>query len=127
MAAARLNVGSRGAPVTGRARAEKCTGGSSADDHAPTIQPAGVELQSRVAENGETAIFELKNNGQPAALPGPARLAACSVFQDLGEIPSDCLVPAGAGGYQLREESRRWTRDVWLETSHEGGAFKCNE
>lgn len=46
---------------------------------------------------GAAAAMELRLDGELLALPPEARAAARSLLQDLGEIPPECLMPAGPG------------------------------
>jgi len=51
------------------------------------------------ADGGVEMSFE----GEALALPPEARMAAQSLVQDLGEVPPECLVPAGPGPWQPTE------------------------
>ena len=55
----------------------------------------------------EGGPLELRADGEMASLPPEARAAAQSLLQDLGELPPECLVPAGPGN--------------WLPSAREGG------
>ncbi|HEX8962608.1 MAG TPA: VWA domain-containing protein, partial [Rhodocyclaceae bacterium] len=55
----------------------------------------------------EAGTGELRIDGELVALPPEARDAAQSLVQDLGEIPPECLSPAGPG--------------AWTPTEREGG------
>ena len=46
---------------------------------------------------------QLSLEGEALALPPEARRAAQSLVQDLGEVPPECLVPAGSGPWQPTE------------------------
>lgn len=47
------------------------------------------------------------SEGEALALPPEARAAAQSLVQDLGEVPPECLVPAGPGPWQPTEFDSR--------------------
>ncbi|MBI4989062.1 MAG: nitric oxide reductase activation protein [Rhodocyclales bacterium] len=60
-------------------------------------QGAGEEAPAVNIEGGRV---EFSLDGEVAALPPEARAAAQSLLQDLGELPPECLVPAGPGAWQ---------------------------
>ena len=71
-------------------------------------------------------MFALSVDGQPIQPPADVRGLMGSIVQDLGHIPEDYLVAAGAGGYRQATEEKR-PEDVWKGTYHEEGAFLYNE
>ena len=75
-------------------------------------QGAGESAPTANLEGGKR---ELSLDGEVAALPPEAQAAAQSLLQDLGELPPECLVPAGPG--------------AWQPTAREGGgedALTCH-
>lgn len=70
--------------------------------------------------------FILLLDGQPVQPLADMRALMNSIVQDLGQIPEDYLVPAGAGGYRQQVDEKR-PEDVWKGTYHEEGAFLYNE
>jgi nitric oxide reductase NorD protein len=60
-------------------------------------QDAGEEAPAVNIEGGRV---EFSLDGELVALPPEARAAAQSLLQDLGEVPPECLVPAGPGAWQ---------------------------
>ncbi len=71
-------------------------------------------------------------DGQPIAPPAEAQGLMGSILLDLGDIPDDYLVAAGAGGYRMQaghagETEEAGAADVWKGTYHEEGAFLYNE
>jgi len=71
-------------------------------------------------------IFQLLLDGQPVQPLADMRALMNSILQDLGQIPEDYLVAAGAGGYRKQADEKR-PEDVWKGTYHEEGAFLYNE
>ncbi|MHB1141503.1 MAG: nitric oxide reductase activation protein NorD [Sulfuricaulis sp.] len=71
-------------------------------------------------------IFQLRLDGQPVQPLADMRALMDSILQDLGQIPEDYLVAAGAGGYRRQADEKR-PEDVWKGTYHEEGAFLYNE
>ena len=75
---------------------------------------AGLVAALGKAGSGETAIDiamaadagELRIDGEVVALPPDGRAAAQSLIHDLGEIPPECMTPAGPG--------------AWTPTAHDG-------
>jgi nitric oxide reductase NorD protein len=63
------------------------------------MKPGNDEDPSLVAEGREGTPSEATIEGDLQALPPEGRAAARSLVQDLGEIPPECLVPAGPGPY----------------------------
>jgi nitric oxide reductase NorD protein len=55
------------------------------------------------AVNLEGGKLEFSFDGEAVALPPEAQAAAQSLLQDLGEVPPECLVPAGPGAWQPTE------------------------
>ena len=60
-------------------------------------QPSGEQTPAVNTEGGKV---EFSIDGEVAALPPEAQAAAQSLLQDLGELPPECLVPAGPGAWQ---------------------------
>ena len=54
---------------------------------------------------GDSAAVDLGLADEALALPPEARAAARSLLQDLGEVPPECLVPAGPGAWQATERT----------------------
>ncbi len=71
-------------------------------------------------------VFRLLLDGQPVQPLTDMRALMDSIVQDLGQIPEDYLVAAGAGGYRRQADEKR-PEDVWKGTYHEEGAFLYNE
>jgi nitric oxide reductase NorD protein len=89
--------------------------------------PAQFQLrQTPDPDHPEHFSFELLLNGQPMTPTADVRALMDSIIQDLGTVPEDYLVAAGAGGYR-REPSEKRPEDVWKGTYHEEGAFLYNE
>ena len=63
-------------------------------------QPSGEQAPAVNVEGGKV---EFSLDGEVAALPPEAQAAAQSLLQDLGELPPECLVPAGPGAWQPTE------------------------
>ncbi|MFA6311876.1 MAG: nitric oxide reductase activation protein [Sterolibacterium sp.] len=61
------------------------------------------ETMAPLAADGAAVEFSLGD--EALALPPEARAAAQSLLQDLGEVPPECLVPAGPGAWQPTERS----------------------
>ena len=59
--------------------------------------------ESSPAVNLEGGKLEFSLDGEALALPPEAQAAAQSLLQDLGELPPECLVPAGPGAWQPTE------------------------
>ncbi|MES9859782.1 MAG: nitric oxide reductase activation protein [Candidatus Thiodiazotropha sp. LLP2] len=77
----------------------------------------------------EEIHIELLMNGKSMPVPEDVKGVMSSIIQDLGDIPNDYLVPAGAGEYDYHDlgEKRLSAEDVWSGTYHEDGAFLYNE
>jgi nitric oxide reductase NorD protein len=60
-------------------------------------QGAGEDAPAVNVEGGKV---EFSLDGELVALPPEAQAAAQSLLQDLGEVPPECLVPAGPGAWQ---------------------------
>ena len=74
--------------------------------------------------------FELSLDGQPLIPPNNVKSLMDSIIQDVGLIPEEYLVAAGAGGYKLIEDGQPTEADpntVWKGVYHEEGAFLYNE
>lgn len=71
-------------------------------------------------------VFRLMLDGQPVQPLADMRAVMNSIVQDLGQIPEDYLVAAGAGGYRQQVDEKR-PEDVWKGAYHEEGAFLYNE
>jgi nitric oxide reductase NorD protein len=74
--------------------------------------------------------FELSLDGQPLVPPDSVKSLMDSIIQDVGLIPEEYLVAAGAGGYKLIEDGQPTEADpntVWKGVYHEEGAFLYNE
>ena len=77
-------------------------------------QPSGEQTPAVNTEGGKV---EFSLDGEVAALPPEAQAAAQSLLQDLGELPPECLVPAGPGAWQpTHREGREAAPDAL--TSH---------
>jgi nitric oxide reductase NorD protein len=63
-------------------------------------QGAGEQAPAVNLEGGK---IEFSLDGEALALPPEAQAAAQSLLQDLGELPPECLVPAGPGAWQPTE------------------------
>ncbi|MEJ2608728.1 MAG: nitric oxide reductase activation protein [Candidatus Thiodiazotropha sp.] len=85
--------------------------------------------QDESLELNEEMKMELQLNGKSVPVPEDVKGIMTSIMLDLGEIPDDYLVPAGAGEYdfQALEEKRLSAEDVWSGTYHEDGAFLYKE
>lgn len=59
--------------------------------------------ESSPAVNLDGGKLEFSLDGEAVALPPEAQAAAQSLVQDLGEVPPECLVPAGPGAWQPTE------------------------
>ncbi len=96
-------------------------------------QPAGKDvLAGRFSVNRTEAqpgefSFTLNLDGRPVAPPADVRALMDSILLDLGQIPPDYLVAAGAGGYRREAAEAKRPEDVWKGTYHEEGAFLYNE
>jgi nitric oxide reductase NorD protein len=95
-------------------------------------QGAGEEAPVVNIEGGRV---EFSLDGEVAALPPEARAAAQSLLQDLGEVPPECLVPAGPGAWNPtaredggenaltshREPHRRYDEWDWRRRAYRRG------
>jgi len=61
------------------------------------------ETMAQLAADSAAAEVSLAAAALALALPPEARAAAQSLLQDLGEVPPECLVPAGPGAWQATE------------------------
>ncbi len=94
---------------------------------APADAPAQFELrQTPDPDRPKHFSFELLLNGQPMTPTADVRALMDSIIQDLGTVPEDYLVAAGAGDYR-RETAEKRPEDVWKGTYHEEGALLYNE
>ena len=66
-------------------------------------QGAGEQAPAVNVEGGKV---EFSLDGEVAALPPEAQAAAQSLLQDLGELPPECLVPAGPGAWNPTHRER---------------------
>lgn len=71
--------------------------------------------------------YQLLLDGQPVEPPPEAAGLMESIIQDLGDIPPDYLVPAGAGGYRPDSTPANPAADVWKGAYHEEGAYFYDE
>jgi nitric oxide reductase NorD protein len=88
-----------------------------------TLNVAQSDIES------EEMSFELQMNGKSLPVPEDIKGIMRSIRLDLGEIPNDYLVPAGAGEYNLSDyhDSTLSAEEVWMGTYHEDGAFLYHE
>jgi len=74
---------------------------------------------------------ELEMDGQSIPPSAQVKSTLTSIFQDLGDIPDDYLVPAGDGAYEMSSGNPDSADDdslnVWKGTYHERGAHLYNE
>jgi nitric oxide reductase NorD protein len=89
-------------------------------------------IKARKAEDisvPEGFRIELEISGKSMPMPEDMKGTLTSILQDLGEVPDDYLVPAGAGEYDLNEfqEKTLDPESVWSGTYHEEGAFLYKE
>ncbi|GMR07836.1 MAG: hypothetical protein BMS9Abin26_0840 [Gammaproteobacteria bacterium] len=74
---------------------------------------------------------ELEMDGQSVPPSVQVKSTLMSIFQDLGKIPDDYLVPAGDGAYEMfpgnPASADDDSLDVWKGTYHERGAHLYNE
>ena len=95
----------------------------------PVAAASGFELREvESAEQPEGFSYEIMFDGKPVTPPDDVKGVMASILQDLGEIPEEYLVAAGAGAYSMagtRDEQK--PEDVWKGTYHEEGAFIYNE
>jgi len=71
--------------------------------------------ESAPAVNLEGGKLEFSLDGEALALPPEAQAAAQSLLQDLGEVPPECLVPAGPGAWRPTD---RTTHETDALTGH---------
>jgi nitric oxide reductase NorD protein len=71
----------------------------------------------------------LQVNGKSVPIPESVKGMLTSIMQDLGDVPNEYLVPAGAGEYDLNafKEKVMDPEDVWSGTYHEEGAYFYKE
>ncbi len=97
---------------------------SDINQHTPDINIQTVESNELL--DGFT--FELQIDGKFIAPPIDVQGTLASIYQDLGEIPDDYLVPAGPGEYDnIAHQEHHNPDDVWKGTYHKEGAFLYNE
>ena len=77
-------------------------------------QGAGEQAPAVNVEGGKV---EFSLDGEVAALPPEAQAAAQSLLQDLGELPPQCLVPAGPGAWNPTQREGK-DADTDALTSH---------
>jgi nitric oxide reductase NorD protein len=77
----------------------------------------------------EEMLVELLIDGKSMQLPDSVKGILTSIIQDLGDVPDEYLVPAGAGEYDLKAYAEKLMdpEDVWSGAYHEDGAFLYNE
>ena len=66
-------------------------------------------------------------DGEPIAPPEHVSQLLHSIAQDLGSVPDEYLVAAGAGAYRETGTEEQDAADVWKGVYHEKGAFLYNE
>lgn len=64
------------------------------------------------------AAGELRLDGEVIGLPPQGRLAAQSLIHDLGEIPPECLTPAGPGAWEPSAGKERSATDAGTLETH---------
>lgn len=94
----------------------------------------GEERRFQVRRKEETVQIEdmrieLLINGKSVPMPDSVKGTVTSIIQDLGDVPPEYLVPAGAGEYDLKayEDRLMDPEEVWSGSYHEAGAFHYNE
>ena len=77
----------------------------------PRGRASGADDDPAAAFSADGGSVEFRLDGEVVGLPPEARAAAQSLLQDLGELPPECLVPAGPGSWQpsAREGSGKET------------------
>lgn len=90
----------------------------------PDAPPPEIELRTVASEVMELPRFEIAIDGAPVPVPENIRQLLTSIQLDLGEIPPDCLQPAGPGEYDpnLIGPEGKDPGNVWQGTYHEEGA-----
>jgi nitric oxide reductase NorD protein len=90
---------------------------------------SGFELREvESADQPEGFSYEIMFDGKPVAPPDDVKGVMASILQDLGDIPEEYLVAAGAGAYSMAgPRDAQKPEDVWKGTYHEEGAFIYNE
>lgn len=84
---------------------------------------AGRDFDARIREVEGALELELTLDGLPVKPPEAVRQLATSIWLDLGEIPPEYLIPAGAGEYDPHLSGRNAEADSgWNGTYHEAGA-----
>lgn len=92
-----------------------------------SVQETDGRFEARARADPSSGATEvvLEFDGKPVTPPDQISRLLQSVLQDLGEIPDDYLVPAGADEY--RPDSKKPAEDVWEGARHEDGAYLYNE
>lgn len=99
---------------------------ASQDDEIAEPPKVSVEkVPNPEAPDGFT--FQLQLDDVPIAPPADVENLLESIVQDLGEIPPEYLVAAGAGSYKPNAKEEKKPEDVWKGIYHEEGAFLYNE
>ncbi|OQW91251.1 MAG: nitric oxide reductase activation protein [Beggiatoa sp. IS2] len=77
----------------------------------------------------ENLKFNIYLDGIPMIPPDNVKSVMDSIIQDIGLIPEEYLIPAGAGGYKILDDhtTERDPHDVWKGVYHEEGAFFYDE
>ncbi|MCU7839334.1 MAG: nitric oxide reductase activation protein [Candidatus Thiodiazotropha sp. (ex Troendleina suluensis)] len=80
-------------------------------------------------ELNEEIQMELQVNGKSVPIAEDIKGIMTSIILDLGDIPDDYLIPAGAGEYDLSEADEKVLKpeEVWSGAYHEDGAFLYKE
>ena len=90
--------------------------------------------ESRAEESGDNRFeinadagtdVEIKLDGEGVALPPELRNVLSSLFQDLGQLPEDWLVPAGDGAYSPGDDRSKNAEDARQDKQE--GVFQYNE
>ncbi|MBF0422701.1 MAG: nitric oxide reductase activation protein [Magnetococcales bacterium] len=71
--------------------------------------------------------FSLRLDGVLVEPPEALVRLACSIVQDLGQLPPECSHPAGPGPGGMALEETSTAAAVWSGTYHEDGAFLYDE
>jgi len=101
------------------------------DDHDAAAENGSIaDRFSVIPAQPELAGFArptLVLDGKPAASPQALQQLMDSIWQDLGEVPDDYLVPAGDGDQGDAARRDAGPADVWKGLYHDEGAFFYNE
>jgi len=87
----------------------------------PPAQRRAFHINEQVPQDTTISL-----DGKPVTPPTDVKNLLTSIYQDLGQIPDEYLVPAGDGQYNENAPARD-PRDVWKGTYHEEGAFLYHE